>query len=157
LFRAAHALLADDPAANGSLAAVARRLATSPRQLERAFAQAGGTTFRAELTSARVRRAERFLRNPALTVAEVATAVGYRQPPHFAKAFRTVHGMSPAEWRRAAYGLGRPSRYDRLARERARLNRAQEDNVKRWVAETIEKAEREGSRALPFRASDLND
>jgi hypothetical protein len=29
--------------------------------------------------------------------------------------------------------------------------------VKRWVAEAIEKAEREGRRALPFRASDLND
>ena len=68
-----------------------------------------------------------------------------------------MHGMSPAEWRRAAYGLGRPSRYDRLARERARLERAQEDSVKRWVAETIEKAEREGRRALPFRDSDLSD
>jgi AraC family transcriptional regulator, regulatory protein of adaptative response / methylphosphotriester-DNA alkyltransferase methyltransferase len=157
LFRDALELMAENPAANASLTGLARRLATSPRQLERAFAEAGSTTFRAELTSARVRRAERFLRNPALTVAEVAKAVGYEQPPHFAKAFRAVHGVPPARWRRNTYGLGRPSKHDRFAREHARRQRAQEDSVKRWVAETIERAEREGRRALPFRHSDLSD
>jgi AraC family transcriptional regulator, regulatory protein of adaptative response / methylphosphotriester-DNA alkyltransferase methyltransferase len=99
LFRDALELMAENPAANASLTGLARRLATSPRQLERAFAEAGSTTFRAELTSARVRRAERFLRNPALTVAEVAKAVGYEQPPH------SGEGL-PGSPRSAARGAG---------------------------------------------------
>jgi hypothetical protein len=70
---------------------------------------------------------------------------------------RAVHGVPPARWRRNTYGLGRPGKHDRFAREHARRQRAQEDSVKRWVAETIERAEREGRRALPFRHSGLSD
>jgi AraC family transcriptional regulator of adaptative response / methylphosphotriester-DNA alkyltransferase methyltransferase len=157
LFKAAQALLAENPAADVSLAVIARRLATSPRQLERAFAEAGGTTFRAELTAARVRRGARMLRNPSLTVAEVANAVGYRQAPHFGKAFRRVHDMSPAEWRRATYGLGRPSRWDRFEQEAAEHERAAQEHLRRWVAERLEAADREGRAAVPFSEGDLRD
>ena len=98
-----------------------------------------------------------MLRNPALTVAEVANAVGYRQAPHFAKAFRRIHDMSPAEWRRATYGLGRPRRWDRLEQEAAEHERATQEHLRRWVAERLEAADREGRAALPFNEGDLRD
>jgi AraC family transcriptional regulator, regulatory protein of adaptative response / methylphosphotriester-DNA alkyltransferase methyltransferase len=38
-------------------------------------------------------------------VNRVASAVGYRQPAQFAKAFRRHHGRPPSAYRRAAYRL----------------------------------------------------
>lgn len=81
---------------------VARRLATSPRQLQRAFAEAGQTSFRTYLRTVRMERAEELLREGSLRVREVAEAVGYRQPAQFARAFRHHHGRQPSALRAAA-------------------------------------------------------
>ena len=42
-----------------------------------------------------------LLREQGLPVNRVATAVGYRQPAQFAKAFRRHHGHPPSAFRRA--------------------------------------------------------
>jgi len=78
---------------------VARRIATSRRQLQRAFAEAGETSFRTYLQSVRMQRAATMLGDPTLPVNRVASAVGYRQPAQFAKAFRRHHGTSPSVFR----------------------------------------------------------
>lgn len=78
---------------------VARRVATSRRQLQRAYSEIGNTTFRTHLTHVRMTRAAEMLRATALSVREIATRVGYRQPAQFAKAFRRHHGCSPSEYR----------------------------------------------------------
>jgi transcriptional regulator GlxA family with amidase domain len=78
---------------------VARRVASSRRQLQRAFAEAGETTFRTYLQKVRMIRAAQLLRQEALPVNRVARAVGYRQPAQFAKAFRRHHGMPPSAFR----------------------------------------------------------
>lgn len=78
---------------------VARRVATSRRQLQRAYAEVGGTTFREHLTGVRMERAGDLLRQGSLTVREVANHVGYRQPAQFAKAFRRHHGSAPSGFR----------------------------------------------------------
>ena len=80
---------------------IARRLASSRRQLQRAFAEAGETTFRAYLQRVRMRRAADLLLDGGLPVNRVASAVGYRQPAQFAKAFRRHHGHPPSAFRRA--------------------------------------------------------
>lgn len=90
-----HAEFADDL----SLDDLARRVASSRRQLQRAFAEIGGTTFRAHLTSVRMDRAADLLAERDLTVREVAHRVGYRQPAQFAKAFRRRHGVPPSMYR----------------------------------------------------------
>jgi len=71
---------------------LARRLATSPRQLQRAFDEAGQTTFRAYLRAVRMERADELLRDGSLRVGEVAAAVGYSQAAQFAKVFRPYGG-----------------------------------------------------------------
>jgi AraC family transcriptional regulator of adaptative response / methylphosphotriester-DNA alkyltransferase methyltransferase len=85
-----------------SLDELARRLAASRRQLQRAFAEAGETTFRTYVQRIRMARAAELLRDPSLPVNEVASAVGYRQPAQFAKAFRRHHGRPPSDYRLAA-------------------------------------------------------
>jgi two-component system response regulator YesN len=103
-------VLEADYAAQLELDDVARRIATSRRQLQRVFAEVGGTTFRARLATVRLDRAAELLHEaPYLPVREVARRVGYRQPAQFAKSFRRRHGASPAEYRasrpRVAPGL----------------------------------------------------
>jgi two-component system response regulator YesN len=78
---------------------VARRVATSRRQLQRAFTEAGQTSFRAYLQRVRMERAAELLRGGVAPVNQVASAVGYRQPAQFAKAFRRHHGSPPSAFR----------------------------------------------------------
>jgi AraC family transcriptional regulator of adaptative response / methylphosphotriester-DNA alkyltransferase methyltransferase len=84
-----------------SLALVAREIATSRRQLQRALAEVAGTTFSRELQRIRMRRAAQLLGDSSLPVQAVAGAVGYRQAAQFAKVFRRHHGASPSTYRRA--------------------------------------------------------
>jgi AraC family transcriptional regulator, regulatory protein of adaptative response / methylphosphotriester-DNA alkyltransferase methyltransferase len=78
---------------------VARRIATSRRQLQRCFDELGDGSFRECLTRVRMDRAADLLAGTGITVKEVANRVGYRQPAQFAKAFRRRHGVAPTAFR----------------------------------------------------------
>ena len=78
---------------------VARRVATSRRQLQRAFAESGSTSFRTCLGEVRMARARELLAEGTLPVRDVARRVGYRQPAQFAKAFRRRFGAPPSSFR----------------------------------------------------------
>ena len=102
LFSEATEIVERDYAAELSLDDIARRIASSRRQVQRSYVEIGETTFRDQLTHVRMRRAAELLRDSRLTVREVAYRVGYRQPAQFAKAFRRHHGLAPHEYRAAA-------------------------------------------------------
>jgi two-component system response regulator YesN len=76
--------------------AVARRVGTSRRQLQRVFAEVGGTTFAAHLTRVRLDRAAELLGRDPRPVREIARAVGFRSPGGFSVAFRRRHGVPPS-------------------------------------------------------------
>jgi AraC family transcriptional regulator of adaptative response / methylphosphotriester-DNA alkyltransferase methyltransferase len=78
---------------------VAKTLATSPRQLQRAYVQFGDSTFHDDLTMRRMVAAAELLSQPSILVRDVARFVGYRQPSHFARAFRRRYGVSPGAFR----------------------------------------------------------
>jgi transcriptional regulator GlxA family with amidase domain len=87
---------------------VARRLATSRRQLQRSFSEIGGTSFRSYVAEVRMQKALELLQDGSLAVRDVASSVGYRQPAQFAKTFRRHHGAPPSSFRGAsASGNGR--------------------------------------------------
>jgi transcriptional regulator GlxA family with amidase domain len=88
-----------------TLAMLARALAVSPRQLERAYDEIGLTTFAAHLRAVRLRNAAELLAHQPLTVTDVARLVGYRQPSHFVKAFRRRYGTTPGAFRDRAWAL----------------------------------------------------
>jgi AraC family transcriptional regulator of adaptative response / methylphosphotriester-DNA alkyltransferase methyltransferase len=108
LLEEANAIVEREYASDLSLDDIARRVASSRRQLQRAYAEIGGTTFRDHLTRVRMDRAAEMLAAQSLTVREVAHRVGYRQPAQFAKAFRRHRGVAPSDFRASA-STGPPS------------------------------------------------
>jgi AraC family transcriptional regulator, regulatory protein of adaptative response / methylphosphotriester-DNA alkyltransferase methyltransferase len=101
LFEEATAIVGVEYARDLSLDEIARRVASSRRQLQRSYAEIGHTTFREHLTAVRMDRAAEMLLDGHDAVRDVARRVGYRQPAQFAKAFRRRHGVSPSEFREA--------------------------------------------------------
>lgn len=104
LLQEANAIVDREYAADLALDDIARRVASSRRQLQRAYAEIGRTTFRDHLTRVRMERAAEMLASRRLTVREVAHRVGYRQPAQFAKAFRRHHGVAPSDFRAGSLG-----------------------------------------------------
>lgn len=102
IFREAAALIASDPAAELSLEDVARRIATSSRQLQRAFSENAPVGFRAYLCQLRLARAEELLRTGSTPISQVGEAVGYQGFGAFSKAFRRMYGVAPSEYRAAS-------------------------------------------------------
>lgn len=99
LFEEAVAIVQAEYGSDLALDDIARRVASSRRQVQRAYAEIGETTFREHLTAVRMDRAAVLLATRGLTVREVAHRVGYRQPAQFAKAFRRRHGLTPSGFR----------------------------------------------------------
>lgn len=70
------------------------------RSFTRSFSNATGFTPFAYITQRRMRHAEELLRNPSLTVTDVALDVGYSNPSKFSEAFRRINGIAPGRWRK---------------------------------------------------------
>jgi AraC-like DNA-binding protein len=86
-----------------TLSVVAGALATSPRQLQRAYEQFGEMTFSEDLLTRRMTMAaELLIDQRAIPVSDVARLVGYRHASHFAAAFRRRYGLAPARFRERA-------------------------------------------------------
>lgn len=82
---------------------VARGLATSRRTLQRRLGSLG-TSFHALLDQARREQALRHLRDPSLTLSDVAFMTGYAEMSAFFRAFRRWTGQTPGEFRSRSLG-----------------------------------------------------
>ena len=78
--------------------ALAAEVGLSRRQLGRRLREALDTSPGALLRQMRLARAAQLLKQEAGTVGEVAYAVGYRDPDHFAKQFRRAYGVPPSAY-----------------------------------------------------------
>jgi AraC-like DNA-binding protein len=81
-----------------SLAAVAARLAMTPRTLQRRLAETGDA-FAALLDEARHAAACRHLSDGALPLAEISYLLGFQDPATFSKAFKRWTGVTPGAYR----------------------------------------------------------
>jgi transcriptional regulator GlxA family with amidase domain len=99
LFSDAMALIEHDYATCLTLGTVARRIGASTRNLQRAFAEAEGTTFSRKLREVRLDRGAAMLEQSNLPVKAVAHGVGYRQQAEFARQFRARYGHPPTVYR----------------------------------------------------------
>lgn len=88
-----------------TVAAIARRLGTSGRTLQRRLA-AGGTSFARLVDEVRRERAEAFLAARDVSIAEVSFLLGFSEQSAFTRAFRRWTGRSPTEHRRSLAGTG---------------------------------------------------
>jgi AraC-like DNA-binding protein len=80
------------------VSAVARDLATSVRTLQRRLAETG-LSYQELLDRSRCEAAERHLRDPSLSISEIAWLLGYSEASAFHRAFRRWQGVSPQAFR----------------------------------------------------------
>lgn len=90
-----------------TLADVAENLYLSPTYFSRLFKQRTGLTFSAWLAQRRILRAQRYLDETGLSVADIATQVGYQEANSFTRLFKQATGLSPTEYRKKAREEGR--------------------------------------------------
>lgn len=96
--RRAKAML-EDPGATHSLAQVAEACGVSVAHFSRGFRAATGLSPWAWHQERRIARAEALLRDPTLTLAQVAAASGFADQSHMARSFGARRGVSPSRWR----------------------------------------------------------
>lgn len=81
------------------LEGIAGHCAVSHFYLSHLFRKETGTTVTGFVRKARIDRAMALLKDPGLSIADVAYRVGYQDPNYFSKSFRSYVGVSPTEFR----------------------------------------------------------
>ena len=66
----------------------------------RSFKQSTGVTPHQYVLQTRIQRAKALLLQPEWSILQISGAIGFGDPSRFAKAFREMVGVGPAEWRR---------------------------------------------------------
>lgn len=84
------------------LGTLASRIGLSPAHLSRLFHRETRYTLIEYLTSVRVREACRQLAETGSTVSAIAAQCGFGSVAQFARAFRSLTGMSPLTWRKSS-------------------------------------------------------
>jgi AraC family transcriptional regulator len=74
----------------------------SPYHFARMFRRSTGMSPHAFLTHRRIERAKHLLATTSLSMADIATVVGYRNQAHFSRAFQSVAGVVPRRYRTQA-------------------------------------------------------
>ncbi len=80
---------------------VAAALGCDPAYLSRVFRQQGNTNFIDDLNQIRIATAKAYLRNPNLTLDQIAEACGYTSAAYFIRVFRQFNGCTPGRYRQA--------------------------------------------------------
>ncbi len=93
------ALLKLLPLGKSSIADIANHLSQTPRSLQRLL-KAENTTFAVVLDDLRQGLAFKYLAQPEISIKEVSTLLGYRDPNSFHRAFRNWTGLTPTQARR---------------------------------------------------------
>lgn len=81
-----------------SLEFISQTVGTHPRTLQRQLAEEG-VTFKQLLNRVRQGLAEEYLINSTISVAELSSFLGYRNPSAFSRAFKRESGLSPDHWK----------------------------------------------------------
>ena len=80
---------------------IAEVLAMHPKALQREL-NCRGATFRGLKAEVRLDMAERYLKDSEISLTTVADILGFSELSSFSHAFKTRHGLTPAEWRTQA-------------------------------------------------------
>lgn len=83
-----------------TLEQVAAQVFLNPVYFSVIFKNETGVNFSKYVVAARIARAKELLRDPGLSIAEVAAQVGYKNHKHFTKLFKKVTGITPSEYRK---------------------------------------------------------
>ncbi|OGV51129.1 MAG: hypothetical protein A2X49_01700 [Lentisphaerae bacterium GWF2_52_8] len=81
-----------------SLSQIATALGVSPYHLSRVFSSQNNFSLFKHLSQVRMLKATELLLERRMNIAEVAAAVGFKDPAYFSKAFKKHHGKSPSDF-----------------------------------------------------------
>jgi AraC family transcriptional regulator, arabinose operon regulatory protein len=87
---------------------VARRFGVGYSTLRRHFRRVMGTSLKGYVLQTRLARAKELLQGTDLRVRDVARAVGFDDPYHFARVFRRREGVTPSRFRASAWPAAAP-------------------------------------------------
>jgi transcriptional regulator GlxA family with amidase domain len=105
--------IAEHPAGDLSVEALARQASLSPRHFARAFAAEVGMPPGRYVERTRLEAARRHLEDTAEGIEQTARACGYRTPEAMRRAFIEALGVSPAEYRRRFRPVAKEHHADR--------------------------------------------
>jgi len=94
---AAARILQEQLAEDHSIAELSRAVHLNEFKLKRGFKQRFGTTIFGYLRQKRMEAAREKLQQGNISIIEVANAVGYSNPSHFARAFKEAFGVNPSQ------------------------------------------------------------
>jgi AraC family transcriptional regulator len=83
---------------NPSLAEISATVAMSPYHFSRSFKQSTGLSPHQYVTRERIRRAKQLLAEHRLSLAEIASALGFSDQSHFTRSFRALVGVTPSQY-----------------------------------------------------------
>lgn len=84
---------------NLSTQTIASAVCRSPTYISALFKEKTGITINQHIQNVRMEEASRMLKNPSLTVYQIAESVGYEDSNYFAKLFKKHSGLRPSEFR----------------------------------------------------------
>lgn len=84
-----------------TLSELATQLQMSVRHLSRLFRQSTGYTLAQYITQCQMKCAQDLLRNPQMSIREIAARVGFQRQGHFTRHFRAYTGFTPTAYRGA--------------------------------------------------------
>lgn len=79
---------------------VGRAVGRSGSHFKKILREEMGLSFTEYLTRVRLEASEQLLRNPYLSLAEIAQTVGYSDQSYFGKLFKQYYGLTPAQYRK---------------------------------------------------------
>ncbi|MFZ5647121.1 MAG: helix-turn-helix domain-containing protein [Bacillota bacterium] len=85
-----------------SLDELARNVFLSPFYLSRIFSEEADTSITDYVKKVRIGKAQALLMNTEKTIAEVAYAVGYKDPNYFSRVFKSITGKPPHQYRKGS-------------------------------------------------------
>lgn len=98
--RRMHDDLLQHPEERRTIEELARQYLMNPTTLKAAFKAVYGDSLASHMKEHRLEKAAELLRHGDLSIAEIASAVGYDSPSRFSSAFRERYHMLPTEYRK---------------------------------------------------------
>jgi len=96
--RQAQAIIIENMMNPPSLMELSRLIGLNDFKLKKGFKEMYGTTVFGYLREKRLEKAFYLLQNGTMNVMEVANAVGYSNPSHFAEVFKAKYGLTPRDF-----------------------------------------------------------
>ncbi|MFC6605084.1 AraC family transcriptional regulator [Ectobacillus funiculus] len=87
-----------------TLQSLSKQFHISPYYLSRVYKEVTGFSFVEYLNQVRINEAQKLLKTTNLNVTSIAEKVGYENPTHFGRVFKTITGTSPLKYRKNGSG-----------------------------------------------------